>query len=180
VTFTLVSHESGIKTWCVLTTYPERVYCDDKIVSVWKVQFRMLNGSQHWRNNWQGKDCHTVENHYQHRVVLIQRVFWKFRQKSVLECRATKRLFVTTGNTDGKRPCLSNSQTVLMRTPTPTEFVECCSEAIIRNSLSPTLTDDPLFRKVLVTTSHMDQTTVYMVKGTDLEKRDTCHITIHS
>ena len=61
VTFTLVSHESGIKTWCVLTTYPERVYCDDKNVSVWKVQLRMLNGSQHWRNNWQGKDCHTVQ-----------------------------------------------------------------------------------------------------------------------
>ena len=42
----------------------------------------------------------------------------------------------TTGNTDGKHPCLGNGQTVLMRTPTQAEFVECCSEAIIRNGLA--------------------------------------------
>ena len=33
--------------------------------------------------------------------------------------------------------------------------------------------DDPLFRKTLVTTSLMGQTTVCMEKGTDLGKRDT-------
>jgi hypothetical protein len=49
-----------------------------------------------------------------------------------------------------------------MRTPTQVEFVECWSEVIVRNGLPPALVDDPLFRKVLVTTSHMDQTTVYM------------------
>ena len=77
------------------------------------------------------------------------------------------------GNTDGKRPCLVNGQTVLMRTPTQAEFVECWSETIIRNGLPPALVDDPLFRKVLVTTSRMGQTTVYMGKGTALGKRDT-------
>ena len=45
------------------------------------------------------------------------------------------------GNTDGKRPCLGNGQTVLMRTPTQAEFVECWSEAIIRNGLPPALGD---------------------------------------
>jgi len=61
------------------------------------------------------------------------------------------------GNADGKRPCLGNGQTVLMRTSTQAEFVECWSEAIIRNGLPPALVDDPLFRKALVTTSRMGQ-----------------------
>ena len=42
----------------------------------------------------------------------------------------------TAGNADGKRPCLGNGQTVLMRTSTQDEFVECRSEAIIRNGLA--------------------------------------------
>ena len=42
----------------------------------------------------------------------------------------------TAGNADGKRPCLGNGQTVLMRTSTKAEFVECWSEAIIRNGLA--------------------------------------------
>jgi hypothetical protein len=46
-------------------------------------------------------------------------------------------------------------------------------EAIIRNGLPPALVDDPLFRKTLVTTSRMGQTTVCMGKGTALRKRDT-------
>ena len=61
------------------------------------------------------------------------------------------------GNADGKRPCLGNGQTVLMRTPTQDEFVECWSEAIIRKGLPPALVDDPLFRKALVTTSRVGQ-----------------------
>ena len=44
---------------------------------------------------------------------------------------------------------------------------------IIRNGLPPTLVDDPLFRKTLVTTSRMVETVVYMGKGTVLGKRDT-------
>ncbi len=39
------------------------------------------------------------------------------------------------GKADGKRPCLGKGQTVLMRTPTQTKFVECWSEEIIRNGL---------------------------------------------
>ena len=46
-------------------------------------------------------------------------------------------------------------------------------EAYIRNGLPPALVDDPLFRKALVTTSRMGQTTVCMGKGTALGKRDT-------
>jgi hypothetical protein len=79
----------------------------------------------------------------------------------------------TADNADGKRPCLDNGQTVLMRTPTQAEFVECWSEAIIRNGLPPDLVDDPLFRKALVTTARMGQTAVCMGKGTALGKRDT-------
>jgi hypothetical protein len=142
-----------------------------------------------------------AKNHYQraqHRVVLIETVFWKCRQKSARAWSATKKLFLaeanastkrnlisvggctdtpvhvdTAGNSDGKRPCLDNGQTVLMRTPTQAEFVECWSEVIIRNGLPPGLVDDPLFRKALVTTSRMGQTAVCMAKGTALGKRDT-------
>jgi hypothetical protein len=42
-----------------------------------------------------------------------------------------------------------------------------------RNGLPPVRVDDALFRKSLVTTSHMGQTTVCMDKGTVLGKRDT-------
>jgi hypothetical protein len=58
-TFTLASHERGIKTWCVPTTDPECLLWQN--VSVSKVQCRMSYGSQHWKSNWQGKDCRTVQ-----------------------------------------------------------------------------------------------------------------------
>ena len=48
-------------------------------------------------------------------------------------------LCFVTGNADGKRPCLGNGQTVLMRTPTQAEFVECWSETMIRNGFPPRL-----------------------------------------
>jgi hypothetical protein len=88
----------------------------------------------------------------------------KRKMMSVGGCVDTQLDLVSTGNADGKHPCLVNGHTVLMRTPTQVEFVECWSEVIIRNGLPPALVDDPLFRKVLVTTSHMVQTTVCMVK----------------
>ena len=72
---------------------------------------------------------------------------------------------VTSGNTDVKRPCLDNGR-VLMRTPTQVVFVECWSETLIRNGIPPAVVDDPLFRKTLVITSRMGQTTVCMGKGT--------------
>jgi len=57
--------------------------------------------------------------------------------------------------------------------PSQAEFEECWSEAIIKNGLSPSLVDDPLFRKALVTTARMGQSAVCMGKGTALGKRDT-------
>ena len=92
---------------------------------------------------------------------------------SVGGCADTPVDLVAGGNADGKRPCLGNGQTVLTRSPTQAEFVECWSEAIIRCGLSPALVDNPLFRKALVTTSRMGQTAVCMGKGTALGKRDT-------
>ena len=84
-------------------------------------------------------------------------------------------------NVDSNRPCLGNGQTVLMRTPTQTELVECWSETIIRTGIPPTVVDNPLSRKVLVITSRMDRTEVCMGKETALGKKDTTlHITIHS
>ena len=50
---------------------------------------------------------------------------------------------VATGNTDAKRPCLGNGQTVLMRTMTQVEILECLSETLIRNGIPPTVVDDP-------------------------------------
>jgi hypothetical protein len=135
---------------------------------------------------------HRAKNHYQHRVVLIENsdknsllqeedASAKRKLMSVGGCTDTPLDLVTTGNVDGKRPCLGNGQTVMMRTPTQNEFVECWSETIIRNGLPPALVDDPLFRKALVTTSHMGQTTVSWVRELLLERGTRlCHITIHS
>jgi hypothetical protein len=55
-------------------------------------------------------------------------------------CPDTPVDLVAGGNTDEKRPCLgngTNGQTVLTRTPTQAEFVECWNEVIIRNGLPP-------------------------------------------
>ncbi len=53
------------------------------------------------------------------------------------------------GNAHTKRPCLGKGQIMLTKPPSQTEFEECWSEAIIKNGLSPSLVDDPLFRKAL-------------------------------
>ncbi len=45
------------------------------------------------------------------------------------------------------------------------EFEECWSESIIKNGLSPSLVDDPLFRKTLVTTARMGQSSVCVGKN---------------
>ena len=71
---------------------------------------------------------------------------------------------VAAGNADAKHPCLGNGQTVLMRTPTQSEFVECWSEVIIRTGIPPAVVEIPLFRKALVITSRMGQTAVCMGK----------------
>jgi hypothetical protein len=76
-------------------------------------------------------------------------------------------------NTDTKRQCLGRGHTILRKQPSQTEFEECWSESIIKNGLSPSLVDDPLFRKTLVTTARMGQSTVCVDKGSALGKRDT-------
>jgi hypothetical protein len=63
-------------------------------------------------------------------------------------------------NADAKRQCLDKGQTMLTKQPNQAEFEECWSEAIIKNGLSRSLVDDPLFRKALVTTARMGQSTV--------------------
>jgi hypothetical protein len=109
-------------------------------------------------------------------------------KKSLLaeEDASTKRNLMTVGghadnavdlcvedNTDAKRQCLGKGQTMLTKQPIQAEFEECWSEAIIKNGLSPSLVDDPLFRKALVTTARMGQSAVCMGKGIALGKRDT-------
>ena len=110
----------------------------------------MSHGPQHWKINWQGKDCHTVQRITTNITWSSSKVFFGSsgrsprshdeRQKTLLqeEVASTKRNLMsvgghtdtpvdldTSGNVDEKRPCLDNSQTVLMRTPTQDEFVEC-------------------------------------------------------
>ncbi len=82
-------------------------------------------------------------------------------------------------NTDAKCQCLGKGHTMLTKQPRQVEFEECWSEAIIKDGLSPSLVDDPLFRKTVVTTSRMGQSAVCVGKGPALGKRDTtlphCH-----
>jgi hypothetical protein len=74
---------------------------------------------------------------------------------------------------DGNRQYLGKGQTMLTKPPRQAEFQECWSESIIKCGLSPSVVDDPLFRKALVTTARMGQSAVCMDKGTALGKRDT-------
>ncbi len=66
---------------------------------------------------------------------------------------------------DGKRQCLGKGQTMLTKPPSQAEFQECWSEVIIKCGLSPSVVDDPLFRKALVTTARMGQSAVFMGKN---------------
>ncbi len=76
-------------------------------------------------------------------------------------------------NPDTKGQCLDKGHTMMTKQPSQVEFEECWTESIIKNGLSPSLVDDPLFRKTLVTTDRMGQSTVCVGKGTTLGKRDT-------
>ena len=84
-TFTLASHDRGIKTWCVPATYPECVYCGKRY------RYERFNVECHMDPNI-GKETdkertvsplYRAKNHYQHHVVLIENVSWNCRQKSV-------------------------------------------------------------------------------------------------
>jgi hypothetical protein len=79
-TFTLASHESGIKTWCVPTNYPECVYCGKRY------RYERFTVECHvnpLEKQLAGKGLsHCAKNHYQHRAVLIENVSCQCRQKS--------------------------------------------------------------------------------------------------
>jgi hypothetical protein len=73
ITLTLVSHERGIKTWCVPATDPQCVYCDKRY------RYERFNIECHMDPNigkqLAGKGLsHRPKNHYQHRTVLIENV----------------------------------------------------------------------------------------------------------
>ena len=71
-TFTQTSHDRGIKTWCVQTTYPECLYWGKKY------RYERFNVEWTWTLEKQlGRKglSHLVKNHYQHHVVLIENVF---------------------------------------------------------------------------------------------------------
>ncbi len=76
-------------------------------------------------------------------------------------------------NTDAKHQCLGKGHSMPTNQPSQAEFEGWWSESLIKNGLSPSLVDDPLFRKVLVTTDRMGQSTVCVGKGTTLGRRDT-------
>ena len=197
-TFTQASHDRGIKTWRASTSYPQCVFCGNKFrYEAFNVECHM---DPNIGKATIGKErtvaaCKeslpTSRGPHRNRFLEVQaeiRAHMASDKKTLLAeanasakrnlmsvggCADTPVHVDAAGNADGKRPCLGNGQTVLMRTPTQAEFVECWSEAIIRNGLPPALVDDPLFRKALVTTSRMGQTAVCMGKGTALGKRDT-------
>ena len=55
-TFTQVSHDRGIKTWCVKETYPKCLFCGKKY------HYELYNVECHMepkigKTNWEGKDC---------------------------------------------------------------------------------------------------------------------------
>jgi hypothetical protein len=50
-------------------------------------------------------------------------------------------------NVDTKFQCLVKGQTMLTKTPRQDEVEECWSEVIIKNGLSPSLVEDPLFHR---------------------------------
>ena len=197
-TFTQASHDRGIKTWRASVSYPQCVFCGNKFryeafnvechmdpnigkatigkertVAACKESLPTSRGPH--RNRFLEVQAEIRSRMASDRNTLLAEANASAKRNlmSVGVCADTPVHVDTAGNADGKRPCLGNGQTVLMRTPTQAEFVECWSEAIIRNGLPPALVVDPLFRKAIVTTSRMGQTAVCMGKGTVLGKRDT-------
>ncbi len=102
-TFTQISHDRGIKTWRASVSYPHCVFCGHKFryetfnaechtdpdigketigkertVATCKESLPTLEKKQLVRKGL----LQLAKNHYQRRVVLIETVFWKCRQKS--------------------------------------------------------------------------------------------------
>ena len=81
-TFTQGSHDRGIKTWRASASYPQCVFCGNKF------RYEVFNVECQWTPTLEKQQSvrkgllQRAKNHYQRRVVLIETVFWKCRQKS--------------------------------------------------------------------------------------------------
>ena len=108
----------------------------------------MSHGPQHFEsNNWQGKGCHSGDK----KTLLAEADASKKRLMLVGGYADNAVDLCGEGNPDAKLPCLGKGQTMMTKQPRA-ELEECWSEAIIKCGLSPSVVDDPPFRKTLVTT----------------------------
>jgi len=196
-TFTQSDHERGFKTWRTPATHPQCAFCgkkyrwgkgevechmDPTITKASTGKERLVAACAESQSTSRGPN--------RTRFLAVQAVIRAKMQcdkKTLLaEADASKKRNLIwvggyadnavdlcgEGNADAKRQCLGKGQTMLTKPPSQAAFEECWSEAIIKNGLSPSLVDDPLFRKALVTTARMGQSAVCMGKGTALGKRD--------
>ena len=197
-TFTQSDHERGFKTWRTPATHPQCAFCgkkyrwgkgevechmDPTITKASTGKERLVAACAESQSTSRGPN--------RPRFLAVQaaiRAKMQCDKKTLLaEADASKKRNLIwvggyadnavdlcgEGNADAKRRCLGKGQTMLTKPPSQAAFEECWSEAIIKNGLSPSLVDDPLFRKALVTTARMGQSAVCMGKGTALGKRDT-------
>ena len=150
-TFTLVSHERGIKTWCVPSTYPDCVY-SGKMYRHERFNVECHMDPNIGKATGKGRTVAPCKESLPtscgpHRIRFLE-VQSEIRARmasdkntllpgsvasskrnlmSVGGCADTPEDLVAEGNSHGKRPCLGNGQTVLTRTPTQAEFVEWIS-----------------------------------------------------
>ena len=152
--FTHASHQRGMKTWCTSATYPQCLFCGNTF------RYEAYSVECHLDPNigkaTTGKErtvaaCKeslpTSRGPHRNRFLEVQAEIRAHMDSdtSVGGCADTPVHVDAAGNADGKRPCLGNGQTVLMRTPTQAEFVECWSEAIIRTGIPPVVVDNPRY-----------------------------------
>jgi hypothetical protein len=180
-TFTQFSHDRGFKTCQTPATYPECAFCGRKYR--WGVVYVECQIDPNISKATTGKErvvvaCaesqSTSRGPNRTRFLTVQAAISAKMQcdkKTLLaEANASKKRLMLVGgyadnavdlcgegNADVKRPCLGKGQTMLTKQPSQAEFEECWSEAIIKCGLSPSVVDDPLFRKALVTTARMGQ-----------------------
>ena len=184
-TFTQSDHERGFKTWRTPATHPQCVFCgkkyrwgkgevechmDPTITKASTGKERLVAACAESQSTSRGPN--------RTRFLAVQaaiRAKMQCDKKTLLaEADASKKRNLIwvggyadnavdlcgEGNADAKRQCLGKGQTMLTKPPSQAAFEECWSEAIIKNGLSPSLVDDPLFRKALVTTGSMGQSAV--------------------
>ena len=184
-TFTQSGHERGFKTWRTAATHPQCVFCgkkyrwgkgevechmDPTITKASTGNERLVASCTESQSTSRGPNrtrflsvqaAIRAKMQYDEKCLLAAADASKKRNLLLVGGHADNTVEVCgEGNADAKRPCLGKGQTMLTKT-------------IIKNGLSPSLVDDPLFRKALVTTARMGQSAVCMGKGNALGKRDT-------